>query len=121
MKILVMEDDTFFQKFYSSKLQEAGYRVDIASNGEEGIAKAKENNPDVILLDLIMPKTDGFDVLKTLAQDASLNHIPVFVFSTLGQEKEIEEATKLGAVGYINKSLSDFDNSLAKIAMFAKK
>lgn len=121
MKILVIEDDIFFQKFYATKLQEAGYEVDVATNGEEGLEKARNNKPKLILLDLIMPKKDGFEVLKALAQDEELKTIPILVFSNLGQEKEIEEAKNLGAGGYITKSISDFDGSLAKIASLMKQ
>lgn len=115
MRILIVEDDIFFQKFYSHKLQERGFVVEVAADGEEGIAKARANRPDVILLDLIMPKKDGFAVLADRAQDQVLKTVPVLVFSTLGQEKDIEKAKQLGATGYVNKSFFDFDNLVAHI------
>jgi len=115
MKILLIEDDKFFQKFYSTKLQENKVEVEIASDGEEGLIKMRSFNPDLVLLDLIMPKLDGFAVLTTRSQDASLKKIPVIVFSTLGQKKDVQNAQKLGANGYINKGSFDFNNMVTTI------
>jgi DNA-binding response OmpR family regulator len=109
MKILIIEDDKFFREFYALKFKEQSAEVAIAADGEEGLQKIAENRPDVILLDLIMPKKDGFDVLQVLAKETAAVHIPVLVFSTLGQEKDIEKAMQLGAKGYVNKSFYDFD------------
>ena len=121
MKVLIIEDDTFFQKFYSTKLKEIGYEVIVASDGVEGLQKIQQENPNIILLDVIMPKMNGFDVLKTLSQDQLHNHIPVLIFTTLEDEKDLDEAKKLGAVDYINKSISDFNSSLAKITKYVTK
>ncbi len=115
MKILLIEDDKFFQKFYAVKLKEQNYEVDVASDGEEGIMKMREFKPDLIFLDLIMPKTDGFSVLKTRQQDPTLLKIPVIVFSTLGQENDVRLAKSLGANDYINKSFFDFGVMMNKI------
>ena len=115
MKILIIEDDKFFQKFYSTKLQENRVEVEVASDGEEGLTKMRDFKPDLILLDLIMPKVDGFAVLAARLQDENLKKIPVIVFSTLGQEKDIENAKKLGANGYINKGSFDFRSMVATI------
>ena len=115
MKLLLVEDDTFFREFYSAKLKEEGMEVEVASDGEAGLEKAQSIKPDVILLDIIMPKKDGFEVLQALSQSASLKKIPVIVFSTLGQETDVEKAKKLGARDYINKSFFDFDGLKTKI------
>lgn len=114
-KILLVEDDKFFQKFYSFKLSEAQFEVTMASNGEECMAKLQTFRPDLILLDLIMPKKDGFSVLQSIGQFPNLKTIPVLVFSTLGQEKDIVRAKSLGARDYVNKSFFDFDSLLQKI------
>jgi len=121
MKILLMEDDEFFREFYSSKLREKDIEVEIARNGEEGLQKLKEFTPDLVLLDIIMPKKDGFDVLKGMAQLQLLPRIPVIVFSTLGQENDIEKARLLGARGYVNKSFFDFDALYATIIELSDK
>ena len=115
MKILLIEDDKFFQKFYSTKLKENSVEVEVASDGEEGLMKMKSVSPNLVLLDLIMPKMDGFAVLTARLQDENLKKIPVIVFSTLGQEKDVAKAEKLGANSYINKGFFDFNNMVATI------
>lgn len=120
MKILIADDDTFFQKFYSSQLREKGYEVDIATNGVETMEKLRSFKPDLMLLDIIMPQKDGFEVLSEKAADPTLKSVPVIVFSTLGQETDIQKTISLGAHGYINKSFFDFDALVAKINEVAK-
>jgi len=120
MKILIIEDDEFFQKFYSTKLQENKVEVEIASDGEEGLVKMKNTIPDLVLLDLIMPKMDGFAVLTQRSQDEILKKIPVIVFSTLGQEKDVQNAQQLGANGYINKGSFDFNSMVETINQVMK-
>lgn len=115
MHILLVDDDQFFQKFYVKKLTEKGFTVDTASDGEEALAKVKTVKPDLLLLDLIMPKKDGFEVLQALAADGTMQTLPVLVFSTLGQDKDKEKAMKLGAKTFVNKSYFDFDGLLSKI------
>lgn len=115
MKILLIEDDVFFQKFYSNKLQENKAEVAVAGDGEDGLVKMKTINPDLVLLDLIMPKLDGFGVLAARLQNENLKKIPVIVFSTLGQEKDIAQAQKMGANGYINKGSFDFTKMIEAI------
>jgi DNA-binding response OmpR family regulator len=123
MNILIVEDDVFFQKFYSQKLQEAGFTVNIAPDGDVAIDIAREVKPDLIILDIIMPKKDGFEVLEDISKDQELSKIPILVFSTLGQDEDVQRAIKLGAVGYINKTFFDFGNLKGKIeaAIKAKK
>jgi DNA-binding response OmpR family regulator len=121
MKILLVEDDKFFRDFYAFKLQEKAMQVDVADNGEEGLKKIVENPPDLVLLDLIMPKKDGFEVLNAMQQQGLTNTIPVLVFSTLGQEKDVEKARQLGARGYINKSFFDFEKLFNRILELSKK
>lgn len=115
MKILIVEDDPFFRNYFTTKLTENGFQVETAADGEEALEKIKAGRPDLILLDIIMPKTDGFDVLNRLTADNLINTLPVIVFSTLGQEADVKKALGLGARDYINKSLFDFNIILAKI------
>jgi DNA-binding response OmpR family regulator len=115
MKILLVEDDKFFQKFYANKLMENKIEVEVAVDGEEGVMKMKTSNPDLVLLDLIMPKMDGFGVLAARSENDELKKIPVIVFSTLGQEKDVQNAMQLGANGYINKGYFDFDKMMNTI------
>ncbi len=113
MQILTVEDDNFFQKFYSRKLEEEGFTVHVASNGREGLEKLKEITPDLILLDLVMPEMDGFTFLTEYAK--TTHKAPILVFSTLGQEEDIARAKELGASDYVNKSFFDFPTLLHKI------
>ena len=115
MKILVVEDDSFFRNYFTTKLTENGFQVESAVDGEEALVKINAGKPDLILLDIIMPKKDGFEVLKSLTVDNLINTLPVIVFSTLGQEDDVKKALSLGARDYINKSLFDFNVILAKI------
>jgi CheY-like chemotaxis protein len=113
--ILLIEDDQFFQKFYSTKLKESGFNIDEASDGEEGLKKMKNGKFDLIMLDLVMPKMDGFQVLKARTEQNILPNIPIIVFTTLGQDKDIQEAKRLGATDYMNKTFYNFEQLLKKI------
>lgn len=121
MKLLLVEDDKFFREFYSKKLKEKNIEVVTASDGEEGLTKLQSFMPDFVLLDIIMPKKDGFDVLSEMGKMQLISKIPVLVFSTLGQEKDIERARMLGAKGYVNKSFFDFEKLYARILELSKK
>ena len=115
MKILIIEDDPFFRNYFSSKLRESGFLVETAVDGQEGLKKIKTIKPDLVLLDIIMPNKDGFEVLTTMNSNPTNNPIPVIVFSTLGQEDDVKKAINLGAKDYINKSFFDFNKILEKI------
>jgi DNA-binding response OmpR family regulator len=115
MKLLLVEDDLFFQKFYASKLTEAGYEMDVASDGNEGLVKLVTFRPDIMLLDMIMPQKDGFEVLEEMKKNATLSKVPVIVFSTLGDEQDVKKAMELGAVDYVNKSFHDLESLKQKI------
>lgn len=115
MKILLIEDDIFFRKFYVEKLKERGFEIDEADDGNQGLEKIQSFKPDLIVLDIIMPNKDGFEVLKSLQENPTPKKIPVLVFSTLGQESDVEKAKKMGASDYVNKSMFDFNELLAKI------
>jgi len=121
MKLLLIEDDKFFREFYATKLKEKNVEVVTATDGEEGLAKLQSFMPDFVLLDIIMPKKDGFDVLTEMGKMQLISKIPVLVFSTLGQEKDVERARMLGAKGYVNKSFFDFDKLYARILEISKK
>ena len=121
MKILLVEDDKFFREFYAQKLREKNIEVFQAGDGAEGLKIAGESIPDIILLDLIMPVKDGFGVLEEISKSETTKNIPVLVFSTLGQEKDIAKAVSLGAKGYVNKSFFDFETLFNKIMELSNK
>ena len=114
-KILVIEDDKFLRRVYESKLPKEGYLVVSAVDGQEGIDKMKAEVPDLVLLDLIMPKKTGFDVLLEVRQIKNLAKIPILVLSNLGQEEDIERSKKLGATDFLIKSNMSIKEILEKI------
>ncbi|KKQ50298.1 MAG: Two component transcriptional regulator, winged helix family [Candidatus Woesebacteria bacterium GW2011_GWC1_38_13] len=103
-KILVAEDDKLLANAYKVKLAREGYDVLIAADGNEVISTIDNFVPDLIVLDLIMPKTDGFLVLEHLKKSDKWKNVPVLVSSNLSQSEDIVRATKLGADDYIVKS-----------------
>src|SRR4030042_1224805 len=103
-KILVIEDDKFLRELICQKLIKEGYQVVEAIDGEEGVKKIKEEKPNLVLLDLILPGIDGFEVLTKAKEDPSLAEIPVIILSNLGQKEDVERGMKLGAVDYLIKA-----------------
>ncbi len=107
-KILLVDDDPLLTKLYQSKLTQEGYEVFFAHNGLDGLALAKEKMPDLVLLDVMMPKMDGIDTLKELKKDPSTKKIPVVMLTNLGDnEYHVEGAKLLGAEEYLMKSNTD--------------
>ena len=92
--------------------------VDIAKNGEEAITKISEVNPDVVLLDVVMPKMDGFEVLRTIKEKNMISQTPVILLSNLGQKEDIERGLKLGARDYIVKAQFTPSEVVAKVKSF---
>ncbi len=103
-KILIIEDDKFLRELIARKLTDEGFDALEAVDGEDGIKKTKEMKPDLILLDLILPSIDGFEVLSRVKEDASLASIPIIILSNLGQKEEVEKGLDLGAVDYLIKA-----------------
>lgn len=120
-KILVAEDDQFLVKVYESKLTKEGYEIKIAKDGEEVEEVLKTFTPDLILLDLIMPKKDGFEVLKYIKSKENLKNIPVIVTSNLGQGEDKEKALSFGASEYVIKSDVSIKNVIERIESYIKK
>jgi DNA-binding response OmpR family regulator len=103
-KILVIEDDKFLRELIVQKLAREGYEVVEAIDGEEGVKKSSREFPDLILLDLILPGIDGFEVLSRIKRDERLRGVPVIILSNLGQKEDIEKGLNLGAVDYLIKA-----------------
>jgi CheY-like chemotaxis protein len=104
MKILLIEDSKFQRIANGRALVKAGYSVIYAGDGEEGLRSAGENYPDLILLDMMLPRLSGLDVLRTLKKDVLIQHIPVIVLSGLGQANETKLLAE-GAAAFLVKSL----------------
>ena len=103
-KVLIIEDDKFLRELIGQKLLKEGYDIAEAVDGEKGIKSAKDEKPDLILLDLILPGMDGFEVLIKIKEDSKTAQIPVIILSNLGQKDEIEKGLKMGATDYLIKA-----------------
>jgi len=103
-KILIIEDDKFLRELIAQKLIKEDFEVSEAMDGEEGIKKIKEEKPDLILLDLILPGIDGFEVLSQMKKEPALAPIPVIILSNLGQKDDVEKGLKMGAIDYLIKA-----------------
>lgn len=103
-KILFVEDETDLLEMYRIKLCSIGFEVYTAMNGEVGLLLAEKCSPDMILLDIVMPKIEGFEMLKRLKKNPSTKKIPVIIFSNLSQKEEVDKGFKLGAKDYIVKT-----------------
>lgn len=102
-KILIIEDDPVLIKMYKTKLVIEGFEVVTALDGLQGLEKLKTFSPDLILLDLAMPKMDGFEFLTEMKKNKKWEKLPVIVFSNLGQESDMQKAKELGAKDYLVK------------------
>ncbi len=102
--ILIIEDDTFLSNIYKTKFDMEGFKISTSENGEVGLADVKKKKPDIILLDILLPKMDGFAVLEALKADAEVKNIPVILLTNLGQKDDVEKGLELGAVDYLIKA-----------------
>jgi len=114
--ILLAEDDRILRKAGEATLKKRGYAVIAAVDGEDALAKARAHKPDLILLDVIMPKLQGFEVLASLKSDAATRDIPVIMLSNLQDESDVRKATDAGALDYLVKSNVPLDVLAARIA-----
>ncbi|MBL7072736.1 MAG: response regulator [Candidatus Omnitrophica bacterium] len=103
LRILVIDDEPDLVKAIKIRLNQVGFEVVVAYNGEEGAIKAKEEKPDLILLDVLMPEMDGFQTIKKLKKDLSTKSIPVIMLTAKSQLDDVIEATDLGAADYVVK------------------
>lgn len=114
-KILIIEDEEIILNLLQKKLAQEGYEVSTAPNGYEGLEKIKKEKPDLILLDIIMPKMGGFEVLEEMRKDNDLKNIPVIVVSNSGQPVELDRAQELGAKDWLIKTEFDPQEVVEKV------
>jgi DNA-binding response OmpR family regulator len=119
--IVLAEDDKFISKAYSAGLTGEGFGVITVYDGEEAMEAIKKNKPNLILLDLVMPSKNGFEVLEELNLDKSLSSISVLVLSNLGQESDVEKAKALGAKDYLVKSNFSMKDVIEKVKFHLAK
>jgi len=114
-KILMIEEDRFLRKIYRNKLVSAGFEFIEATNGIEGLNKIIFEKPDLILLDIILPRKNGFDVLIDMKSNRNIKQIPVIILSNLGQESDIKRGLSLGALEYIVKTEVNLSEVVKKV------
>jgi DNA-binding response OmpR family regulator len=117
-KILFIEDDPLIVKIYTTRLIADGYEVLSADNGEAGLKLAEEQLPNLIVLDVMMPRMDGFAVLEKIRQNQKMKNTPVLLYSNLAQEEEVNRAQKMGATEFIIKANLSPTEMVAKIKQY---
>ncbi len=104
-KILIVEDDAFLADIYKTKMEMEGFKVMVASDGEKGLKMAQTKSPDLILLDILLPKMDGFAILEEIKKSGSpIKDVPVILLTNLGQNEDVERGLNLGAADYLIKA-----------------
>jgi len=114
-KILIVEDDEFLRSLTVKRLESDGYVVAVAVDGETAVGAVTEEKPDLILLDLLLPGLNGFQVLEKIKASDETKNIPVIVFSNLGQKEDIEKAKELGANDFLIKANFTLDDVIEKV------
>lgn len=121
-RVLIVEDDEFLRDFYQELLAGEGYNVDVAADGEIALTKIREGGWDLILLDIMLPKKDGLQILRDLKIQGPSSKIgPIVALTNLGHDAVINQAFGLGASGYLIKSAMNPDEVLAEIRSFLQK
>jgi DNA-binding response OmpR family regulator len=120
MKILLIEDDKFLRTVLERKLTKEGFEFISAVDGDEALEKIITYKPDIILLDIILPKKSGFLVLENIKKDPELKKVPVIIISNLGQEEDVKKGLSLGALEYFVKAKISLDDVVKKIKEYAK-
>ena len=103
-KILLIEDDNLLVEMYKAKFEKAGFEMVTALDGEKGLEAARQEKPDLILLDMVLPQKDGYQVLEELKQDENTKDITVIILSNLGQSAEVKKGKEGGADDYLIKA-----------------
>ncbi|OHB20969.1 MAG: hypothetical protein A2939_02540 [Parcubacteria group bacterium RIFCSPLOWO2_01_FULL_48_18] len=117
-KILLVEDDPFLSALLKSKLIKEGFEILHVKDGEEAINILRDIKPDLILLDIILPKKSGFEVMEAIRTDPQLSDGPIMIISNLGQDSDVQRGKELGAVEYFVKAKISIDELIGKIKEF---
>lgn len=102
-RVLLIEDDPFLSEIYIAKFEEAGFEISVL-NGVLDAERVRERKPDIVLLDIVMPRVDGFELLRLIKDDEEIKDIPVVILSNLGEQENVEKGIALGAVAYLVKA-----------------
>jgi len=121
MKILLIEDDKFLRTVLEKKLSAEGFEVVSAVDGDEALEKVISDKPDLILLDIILPKKSGFLVLENIKKDPELRKLPVIIISNLGQEEDVQKGLSLGAIEYFVKAKISLEDIIKKVKEYSEQ
>lgn len=121
MNLLIVEDEKALAEVLRDEFQSHDFTVEVAMDGEAALEVLKTSMPDLILLDLLLPKKDGFEVLETIKSDRKLKHIPVIILSNLGQDEEIKRGLALGAKDYFVKTQHPLKEVVEKVKHYLIK
>ncbi len=102
--VLLVEDDVFLSGIYQKKFEMEGYKVSLADNGEKALVEVKKKKPDIVMLDILLPKLDGFAVLSKIKSDSETKDIPVILLTNLGQKDDVQKGLEMGAADYLIKA-----------------
>jgi len=120
-KILIIEDDSFLRELLAKKLTANGFKVGQTADGQGALSYLKEQKPDLIILDLLLPKIDGFEVLSKIKNDPQTSSIPILILSNLAHKEEIERGFKLGALDFLIKSQYTPEEIVVKVKEILEK
>lgn len=118
--ILIVEDDDFFRELIAKRLSSEGFDIFEAIDGEQGMEKINQEHPDLIILDILLPGIDGFELLSKIKEDPSVSSIPVVILSNLGQKDEVDKGMRLGATDYLIKAQVTSDEIANKVKSVLK-
>ena len=113
--VLIVEDDEFLRSLTAKRVEKEGYKIEVAVDGENAISLLDTLKPDLILLDLLLPGKDGFEVLNKIRSLEAMKEVPVIIFSNLGQKEDIEKAKALGVDDFLIKANFTLDDVVTKI------
>ncbi|MFO7807330.1 MAG: response regulator [Candidatus Moraniibacteriota bacterium] len=113
--VLLVEDDNFISEIYNTKLELEGFKVEVSMDGEEAVKKFKKINPDVVLLDVYLPKKDGWEVLEEIKQQEYFDKSKVLMLTNLGEKEQVEKARSFGVEDYFVKASYTPDEVVEKV------
>jgi len=104
LKVIIVEDDEFLSDIYKTKFELEGFKVTAINDGEKGLKAIQTKNPDIVLLDVLLPKLDGFTILQMLKKDVATKDIPVVLLTSRGQKEDVQKGLEMGAADYLIKA-----------------
>lgn len=119
-KILLIEDDELIRQMYASELTKANFKVTEAATGDEGLKALQQNQYDLLLLDIMLPGTNGLEILKQIKQNPQTKNLKVVLLTNLGQEAVIKQGFELGAIGYLIKAAYNPDQIVQEVKNFVE-